>query len=105
MNLKAIIFLLSISAFFVSCEDIVEVKLSDKDIGLYAVEAKITTDNNPYVLLYKSQLVTSNAEYPGVSGADSCYFKQFETKQKHRVAGKYRKTRTLLTEARNILLG
>jgi len=69
MNLKAIIFLLAISAFFVSCEDIVEVKLSDNDIGLYAVEAKITTDNNPYVLLYKSQLVTSNAEYPGVSGA------------------------------------
>lgn len=69
MNLKVIIFLLAISAFFVSCEDIVEVKLSDKDIGLYAVEAKITTDNNPYVLLYKSQLVTSNTEYPGVSGA------------------------------------
>lgn len=69
MNFKTIIFLLAVSAFFVSCEDIVEVKLSDKDIGLYAVEAKITTDNNPYVLLYKSQLVTSNAEYPGVSGA------------------------------------
>ncbi len=69
MNLKSIIFLLAISAFFVSCEDIVKVKLSDEDIGLYAVEAKITTDNNPYVLLYKSQLVTSNAEYPGVSGA------------------------------------
>lgn len=69
MNLKAIIFILAISAFFVSCEDIVEIELSDKDISLYAVEAKITSDNNPYVLLYKSQLVTSNAEYPGVSGA------------------------------------
>ncbi|MGV8964571.1 MAG: DUF4249 family protein [Candidatus Saccharimonadaceae bacterium] len=69
INLKAIIFLLSISTFLVSCEDIVELKLSDKDIGLYAVEAKITTNNNPFVLLYKSQLVSSDADYPGVSGA------------------------------------
>ena len=69
INFKSIIFLLTISALFVSCEDIVEVKLSNKDIGLYAVEAKITTDNNPYVFLYKSQLVSSDKDYPTVSGA------------------------------------
>ena len=69
MNFKTIIILLTISAFFVSCEDIVQVKLSDKDIGLYAIEAKITTDNNPYVFLYKSQLVSSDEDYPSVSGA------------------------------------
>ena len=69
MNYKTILFLLAISAFLVSCEDIVEVKLSDKDVELYAVEAKITTDNNPYVFLYKSQLVSSDKDYPGVSGA------------------------------------
>jgi hypothetical protein len=69
INFKSIIFLLTISALFVSCEDIVEVKLDNKDIGLYAVEAKITTDNNPYVFLYKSQLVSSDKDYPTVSGA------------------------------------
>ena len=69
MNFKTIIFLLTISAFFVSCEDIVQVKLSDKDVGLYFVEAKITTESNPYVFLYKSQLVSSDKDYPGVTGA------------------------------------
>jgi hypothetical protein len=70
MDIKTTILFLFISAAFVSCEDIVEVQLSDKDIGLYAVEAKITTDNNPYVFLYKTQLVSSNQDYPGISGAN-----------------------------------
>ena len=69
MNYKTILFLLTISALFASCEDIVEVKLNDNDIELYAVEAKITTDSNPYVFLYKSQLVNSAENYTGVSGA------------------------------------
>lgn len=66
---KSIIYILAVSAFFVSCEDVVEIKLSDKDIGLYAIEAKITTDNNPFVFISKSQLVSSDKENPGVSGA------------------------------------
>ena len=66
---KSIIYILAVSAFFVSCEDVVEIKLSDKDIGLYAIEAKITTDNNPFVFISKSQLVSSEKENPGVSGA------------------------------------
>ena len=69
IHFKIIISLLAISALFVSCEDVVDVKLSDKDIGLYAVEAKITTESNPYVFLYKSQLVSSDKDYPGVTGA------------------------------------
>lgn len=70
MNFKTIVFLLAILSFLVSCEDIVEVKLSDKDLDLYAVEAKITTDSNPFVFLYKSQLVSSDEDYTGVSGAE-----------------------------------
>ena len=66
---KSIIYILAVSAFFVSCEDVVEIKLSDKDIGLYAIEAKITTNNNPFVFISKSQLVSSDKENPGVSGA------------------------------------
>lgn len=69
MNVKSILFLLAITMFFASCEDIVELELSDKDIGMYAIEAKITTDNNPYVFLCKSQRVNSGEAYRGVSGA------------------------------------
>jgi hypothetical protein len=69
MNLKSTILLFIISIIASSCEDIVQVQLSNENIGLYAVEARITTDNNPYVFLYKSQLVGSDSQYPGVSGA------------------------------------
>ncbi len=69
MNLKTTILLLIITVFLASCEDIVQVQLSDENVSLYAVEAKITTENNPYVYLYKSQLVSSDSQYPGVSGA------------------------------------
>ncbi len=70
MKLKTTILLLIISVLLYSCEDIVQIQLSDENVGLYAVEAKITTDNNPYVYLYKSQLVSSDSDYPGVSGAE-----------------------------------
>ena len=69
INFKTSILFLVISALFVSCEDIVDVKLGDKDFALYAIEANITTENNPFVFLYKSQLVSSDEDYPGVSGA------------------------------------
>ncbi len=64
------VLLLVITVFLSSCEDVVQIQLSDENVGLYAVEAKITTDNNPYVYLYKSQLVSSDSQYPGVSGAE-----------------------------------
>lgn len=52
-----------------SCEDIIDIKLSDEDVDLYAVEAKITTDENPIVFLYKTQKVNSANPYSGVSNA------------------------------------
>ena len=69
MKHKVVIILLFISALFSSCEDVVEISLSDEDLELYAVEARITTNSNPYVFLYKSQLVSSDTPYPGISGA------------------------------------
>lgn len=63
--LIAALFLLSLS----SCEDIIDVKLTDQDLDLYAVEAKITTENNPSVFLYKTLKVDDASAYPGVSGA------------------------------------
>ena len=62
--------ILAFIAFILSaCEDIVDVKLSDEDVNLYAVEAKITTENNPYVYVYKTQIVSSDSPYMGISGA------------------------------------
>lgn len=52
-----------------SCEDIVEVQFSNEVTDLYAVEAEITTQDNPYVFLYKSQKVNVDDPYLGVSGA------------------------------------
>ena len=69
MKLITIISLLFILVIFISCEDIIDIKLSDENVDLYAVEAKITTYNNPYVFLYKSQLVSFDNAYPGISGA------------------------------------
>ena len=58
-----------ITGIFTSCEDVVEVDLGNQTTNLYAVEAKITTENNPYVFLYKSQRVDNDTEYTGISGA------------------------------------
>lgn len=65
---KATIFIL-IAGLFSSCEDIIDVKLSDEMVDLYAVEANITTETNPFVYLYKSQKVNISDPYSGVSGA------------------------------------
>lgn len=66
-----IITLLVFSAvIFTACEDIVEVDLGEEIAVLYAVEAKITTTENPYVFLYQSQRVDQDEPYQGVSGAD-----------------------------------
>ena len=69
MKFKTTILLILISVLLISCEDIVEVQLSDENVDLYAIEAKITSDNNPYVYLYKSQLVNIDTPYPGISSA------------------------------------
>lgn len=70
MKIKAIIYLFISILFFASCEDVVDVKLSDENLDLYAIEAKVTTDDNPYVYLYKSLKVNSSEPYQGVSNAN-----------------------------------
>jgi len=69
MKIKTIILLLSITALLMSCEDIVEVTLSDETADLYAIEAKITSEDNPSVFVYKSQRVDADDPYRGISGA------------------------------------
>jgi len=67
-NFVFIILLVS-AAFFTACEDIIEVDYGENTKILYAVEAKITTERNPYVYLYQSQRVDDDNAYNGVSNA------------------------------------
>ena len=69
MKAKHIFILISLLVLMNSCEDVIDIRLSDQDIGLYAVEAKITTQDNPWVYLYKTQPVNSADPYRGISNA------------------------------------
>ena len=75
-----LIFVLA-GGIFTSCEDIVEVDLGDETAILYAVEAKITTTENPYVFLYKSQRVDEDEPYTGVKGAEVRIFEKANPSQ------------------------
>jgi hypothetical protein len=55
---------------FVSCEDVVDVKLSEEEVEFYAVEAKITSESNPFVYLYKTRKVNDDSGFAGISGAE-----------------------------------
>lgn len=69
--MKQYIFPIIIFAFFLlsSCEDVIKVDLGNENVDLMAVEAFITTRDNPTVYLYKAITVDQNQAYPGVSGA------------------------------------
>jgi len=66
-SLMILICLLGI--LFSSCEDVIEVNLSDANLNLLGVEASITTKNKPMVFLYKTLKVNQDVAYPGISGA------------------------------------
>lgn len=55
---------------FSSCEDVIDLNLDDEDVNLYAVEASISTKEQPVVFLYKTLRVNQDTEYPGISGAE-----------------------------------
>jgi hypothetical protein len=52
-----------------ACEDVVDINLDDQDVNMIAVEAKITTKENPYLFLYKTQRVSFAEPFPGISDA------------------------------------
>ncbi len=62
------IFPLAILAF-TSCEDIIEVDLKEENTNLFAVEAKITTRDEPFVFLTKGLPVSVDQSYEGISNA------------------------------------
>lgn len=57
------------SLLLLSCEDVIDVKLNADDMNLYAVDAQITTTEEPYVFLYRGLSVTKDSAYAGISGA------------------------------------
>lgn len=64
------IFLLSFLSLLISaCEDVIDIRLSEEEAGLYAVNARITTEDDPWVYLYKSMPVNSDEPYKGISNA------------------------------------
>lgn len=70
MKNKIYIILASLLLIVTACEDVVEVKLNDEDLNLYAVEAKLTTEDNPYVYVYKTNVVSEADDYNGISDAE-----------------------------------
>jgi hypothetical protein len=69
MKIKTFILTLAVIVLLHSCEDIIDVKLSDETVDLYAIEAKIISEENPSVFVYKSQRADDDDPYRGVSGA------------------------------------
>ena len=65
-GLLALIFF---SVLLSSCEDVIDVKLSDENLDLTGVEANITTADAPTVFLYKTLKVDQDITFPGISGA------------------------------------
>ena len=62
---------LLLPAFFLSsCEDVIQVKLSDQNLNLLGVEAAITTKSKPTVFLYKTLQVNKDEPFTGISGAE-----------------------------------
>lgn len=70
MKNRIIYLLILVAVIFVSCEDVVDVKLSEDEVEFYAVEAKITSESNPFVYLYKTRKVNDDSGFAGISGAE-----------------------------------
>ena len=64
-----LLLLIVFSVLVSSCEDVIDVKLSDENLNLIGVEASITTVDQPTVFLYKTLKVDQDVTYPGISGA------------------------------------
>jgi hypothetical protein len=62
--------LLFFMVILLSCEDVIEVKLSSENPEFLGVEASITTRSSPEVFLYKTLRVNQDIAYPGISGAE-----------------------------------
>ena len=69
-GLLSMVTFLLFSFLITSCEDVIEVKLSNEELNLIGVEASITTIDEPVVFLYQTLRVNQDMTYPGISGAE-----------------------------------
>lgn len=69
LNFMRLTYLFLIGILFLSCEDVIEVKLNEENLNLFGVEASITNQDNPTVFFYKTLKVDQDLAYPGISGA------------------------------------
>jgi hypothetical protein len=69
MIMKKYLIPLLIALLFTSCQDVIDVKLNEEDMGLYAVEAKITTVDEPWVFLTKGLPVNADEDFQGINNA------------------------------------
>ncbi|HET6556701.1 MAG TPA: DUF4249 domain-containing protein [Prolixibacteraceae bacterium] len=61
--------LVAFAGIMSSCEDVIDVDLKEEDLNLIAVEASITTEDEPTVFLYRTLKVSQDEEYTGLSDA------------------------------------
>ena len=66
---RYIILFVLIALVFAACEDVIPVKLNKENTGLFAVEAKITTQDEPFVFLSRGIPVSEDNPFPGISNA------------------------------------
>lgn len=69
-NVLLFVMVAVLAGLFASCEDVIEVKLTDEELNLYGVEAFITTKDAPFVYLYHTIRVDQDINYPAISGAE-----------------------------------
>jgi hypothetical protein len=66
---KLLLILPVIGMLFSSCEDVIDVKINEESSDLFAVEARITTKDQPTVFLAKGLPVTIDEDFNGISNA------------------------------------
>lgn len=69
MKKQIYLILIALAGIFSSCEDVIDVELSEENLNLVGVEANITTQDEPTVFLYRTLKVNQDEGLPGISGA------------------------------------
>ncbi|MBC8005324.1 MAG: DUF4249 domain-containing protein [Verrucomicrobia bacterium] len=69
MKKQIYLILIALAGIFSSCEDVIDVDLSEENLNLVGVEANITTQDEPTVFLYRTLKVNQDEGLPGISGA------------------------------------
>lgn len=69
MKRQIYLILIALAGIFSSCEDVIDVNLSEENLNLVGVEASITTQDEPTVFLYRTLKVNQDEGFPGISGA------------------------------------